>query len=406
MSIARLSRSAARIERSGIRDVFDRAAQIDDVISLALGEPSETAQEHVVEAASAAEHAGLTHYTDVLGIPEFRKAAADYTRSVKGLPYSAETETQGVPGATLGLYLAFRAILDPGDEVIVPSPAFTCYGAQIALAGGRAVPVRLRPENGMRLNADDIAHAITPRTRAIVLTTPSNPTGAVTGRGELAAIARLCERYDLWAISDEVYHPFVYTGAPGTVAPSIAAAPGMRDRTVIIESLSKTFAMTGWRVGYLHGPAALVEQTAAIAELIHSSLNAPAQYAAVAALTGPHDEVAARRERYRSQRDLVVSEISASATLETLPPEGAFYAFVDVRATGLDSDQFAARLLDEWHVAVVPGTAFGAEGEGFVRLSYAGDPDELREGLRRMVLFADTSADETVAPSLAASGAE
>lgn len=391
---APLSRSAHAIERSGIRDVFDRAARIPDVISLALGEPTETAAAHIVAAAEQATRDGLTHYTDILGIPEFRQAASTYTQRVKGLHYSAATETQVIPGATLGLYLTFRAILDPGDEVIVPSPAFTSYDAQVTLAGGRPIHVPLRPENGMRLDADDIAAAITPRTRAIIINNPSNPTGAVTPAAELERIGALCETHNLWAISDEVYHPFVYTN--DRPAPSIAAAIGMRERTVIVESLSKTFAMTGWRIGYLHGPASLIEQTAAIAELIHSSINAPAQYAAVAALTGPLDGVVAQRERYRDQRDLVLAELGGSDAVRPLTPDGAFYAFVDIRRTGLTSDDFAQTLLDEWHVAVVPGTAFGAAGEGFVRVSYAGDTAQLREGLRRLRIFAehrDESAD-------------
>ncbi len=390
MSLAPLSLTAQSIERSGIRDVFDRAARVPNVISLALGEPTETAAEHIVEASERAVRAGHTHYTDILGIPEYRQAAAHYTHRVKGLSYDPETETQAIPGATLGLYLALRAVVDPGDEVIVPSPAFTSYDAQIALAFGTAVHVPLRPENGMRISADDIERAITPRTRAIIINSPGNPTGAVTPASELARIARICVAHDIWAISDEVYHPFVYASS-ADAAPSIAGAPGMRGRAIIVESLSKTFAMTGWRIGYLHGPQHLIEQTATIAELIHSSINAPAQYAGAAALAGPLDEVNHRKGRYARQRDLVVEALNESSALEVLPPEGAFYAFVDVRRTGLTADDFSSRLLDQWRVAVVPGDAFGDAGQGFVRVSYAGDYDELREGIRRMVLFAEQS---------------
>lgn len=386
MSVARLSLQARRLQRSGIREVFTRAARIPEVISLAVGEPLETAEPHVVEASERAVRAGLTRYTDALGVEEFRQAAADYTWRHKGLDYSPVTQTQVIPGATLGLYLSFAAILDRGDEVLVPSPAFTSYDAQISLAGGVAVHVGLRPENGMGVSADDLAAAITPRTRAIMLNSPSNPIGSVTPMSELVRIAALAERHDLWIVADEVYHAFVHAGH-GAIAPSIASVPGAAERTIIVESLSKTFAMTGWRIGYLHGPRHLIEQTATIAELMHSSINAPAQYAAVAALNGPSDSVLARGETYRRHADLVLEGLQAIPSLSVIRPEGAFYAFVDVRRTGLDSGEFSRRLLEECRVAVIPGEAFGAAGRGFVRVSYAGEETQLREGIERLVEF-------------------
>lgn len=390
MSSVPPSLSATQVPRSGIRAMFDAAAQIPDVISLAVGEPSETAELHVVAAAERAIRDGRTHYTDVLGIPEFRQAATRYTRQVRGLSYNPESEVQAVPGATLGLYLALRAILNPGDEVIVPSPAFASYDAQIALAGGKAVHVPVHPENGMRVDARDIARAVTDRTRALILNSPSNPTGAITPADELIHIAHICEAENLWAISDDVYHAFIYGDDTRhrTIAPSIAAVPGMRERTIIVDSLSKTFAMTGWRIGYLLGPATLIEHTAAIAEQIHSSISAPSQYAAVAALTGPLDGVTARHARYARQRELLLDTLQGAEALTAIPPEGAFYAFVDVRGTGLSSAEFSHRLLHEHHVAVVPGEAFGHAGEGFVRVSFVGAEAGLREALKRMVRFA------------------
>lgn len=397
--MATVAKHATEIPRSGIRDVFDRVEQIPDAISLCLGEPGETASAHIVEAACASLQAGKTKYTDVLGIPEFRKAAIDYTSRVKGLHYDANTEIQAVDGATIGLYLAIKAVVDPGDEVIIPSPYFTSYDAEVLMCDATPVTVALKPEHGMHVNAEEIRKAITPRTRAIIINSPGNPTGAVTSAEELAEIAKLCHEFDLWVISDEVYHPFVFASSPETepvgdaVAPSIAAADGMKDRTIIVESLSKTYAMTGWRIGYILAPSHVIEQTSKIAEMMHSSVNSTAQYGAVAALTGPQDHVRAMREEYRKKRRLVMEGLADCDALQMVEPQGAFYAFVDVRPTGLSSQEFSRKLLEEAKVAVVPGEAFGAEGSGFVRLSYAGKEEDLREGVARMRAFAVVQRD-------------
>lgn len=329
---ASLSAEALNIPRSGIRDVFDRVERVPDAISLTVGEPSATAAPHIVAAACEAAQAGRTRYTNVLGVPEYRKAVADYSARVKGLTYDPETEIQAVDGATIGLFLALKAVVGTGDEVIIPSPFFTSYDAEVMLCGGRPVTVALRPEHGMRVNAADIEAAITPRTRAVIINSPGNPTGAVTSAAELARIAEVCKQHNIWAISDEVYHPFVF---------------------------GETFGET------LGGEAA------------------------VAALAGPQDHVAAMREEYRAKRQIVLDGLAGCPVLRLIEPQGAFYAFVDVRLTGLDSGEFADRLLDEEHVAVVPGEAFGEEGRGFVRLSYAGDAGELREGVARLRAFAE-----------------
>lgn len=392
--MAVVAKNATAIPRSGIRDVFDRVEQIPDAISLCLGEPGETASAHVVEAACKALQAGKTKYTDVLGIPEFRNAAASYTRRVKGLDYDPETEIQAVDGATIGLYLAIKTVVDPGDEVIIPSPYFTSYDAEVLMCDAVPVTVALKPEHGMHVNADEIRKAITPRTRAIIINSPCNPTGAVTSAEELAEVAKLCEEFDLWVISDEVYHPFVFASAPDAqpegdaVAPSIAAAEGMKDRTIVVESLSKTYAMTGWRIGYLLAPSHVIEQSSKIAEMMHSSINSSAQYGAIAALNGPQDHVLQMREEYRAKRSLVLDALADCEAVNLIEPQGAFYVFVDVRPTGLTSEEFSRKLLEEEKVAVVPGEAFGAEGSGFVRLSYAGNADDLKEAVARMRKFA------------------
>ncbi|WP_142111755.1 pyridoxal phosphate-dependent aminotransferase [Rarobacter incanus] len=410
----KISDLSAMAPRSGIRDVFDKCDDYDSVISFAVGEPGFTAPAHVAAAGCGAIEAGRTHYTNVLGIDEFRLAVSDYSRKVKGLRYDPATEIQAVPGATLGLYLALRATVDPGDEVILCSPHFTSYDAQILLCGATPVYVPLRAENGMRMDANDIAAAITDRTRAIIVNSPSNPTGAVTPLTELARIAELCVRHDMWVISDEVYHPFVYgaeyaaergtgpsgaqapaaarygAGRPvgeGVSAPSIALCDGMKDRAIVVDSLSKTYAMTGWRIGYMLAPRHVIAETSKLAELINSSNNAPAQYAAVAALTGVQKEVGAMRGAYDARRRLVMEALADCPGLTCVAPQGAFYAFVDVTGTGLTSQRFADLLLEEERVAVIPGEAFGAAGAGFVRISYAGDDQEIREGMRRIVEF-------------------
>lgn len=390
---ADLSRLALTTPRSMIRDVFDKAARTPGVISLALGEPSTTATDHVVRAGIEAIRAGHTHYTDVLGIPEYRDSVADYTRRVKGLSYDPGTEIHATPGAALALYLALRVVLDPGDEVAVFTPSFGTYEAQVILSGASPVRVPLRPEVGMRMEAGELERALTPRTRAVILNSPGNPTGAVTDAHELARIAAVCRAHDLWAISDEVYHPFVFdTGQVDRIvpAPSIAACPGMRERTIVVDSLSKVFAMTGWRIGHLLAPHRVIVESSKLAEQMNSSLNAPAQYAGAAALAGPLDHVIRMRSQYEGTRDVVVDLLRDHPLLRVNSSMGAFFALVDVRGTGLTGGEFADRLLDQEHVAVVPGEAFGPGGNGFVRLSFAGDRADVTRGVERMAHFADS----------------
>lgn len=391
--IAELSQLALTTPRSMIRDVFDKAARTPGVISLALGEPSTTAPDHVVQAGIDAIRAGHTHYTDVLGIPEYRRAVADYTRRIKGLSYDPGTEVHATPGATLALYLALRVLLDPGDEVAVFTPAFGTYEAQVILSGATPVRVPLRPEVGMRMEAAELERALTSRTKAVIVNTPGNPTGAVTDVPELQRIAAVCRAHDLWAISDEVYHPFVFdTGEADRIvpAPSIAACPGMRERTIVVDSLSKVFAMTGWRIGHMLAPHRVIVESSKLAEQMNSSLNAPAQYAGAAALSGPLDHVLRMRTQYEGTRDVVLDILRDHPQLRVSSSMGAFFALVDVRGTGLTSGQFADRLLEQEHVAVVPGEAFGPGGDGFVRLSFAGDRTDVARGVERMAHFADT----------------
>lgn len=383
----RLSQTAMRTPRSGIRDVFDEAGKITDVISLAIGEPSDTASNVVARAGENAIEIGDTHYTDVLGSDDFREVAADYERAARDLVYDPKTEICAVPGATYGLFLSMRVLLDPGDEVIVCTPAFPAYDAQVLLCGAKPVHVQLRPEHQMHYAAEDIKAAITPHTRAIVINSPGNPTGAVTSYQELAEIAQLCVANDLWAISDEVYHPFVYDPAMRS-APSIAAVPGMHERTVVVESMSKSFGMTGWRIGYLLGPEDFIDRASEIAESLHSSVNTPALRAATQALSHPQLDIASRRNSSSAKRELVLNALGDSSVLKPMKPEGALYVLVDVSATGLSDVRFSSRLLHDAHVAVVPGEAFSDTTQRFVRVSYAGDAESIEEGVLKMRQFA------------------
>ena len=393
---ASLSAEALNIPRSGIRDVFDRVERVPDAISLTVGEPSATAAPHIVAAACEAAQAGRTRYTNVLGVPEYRKAVADYSARVKGLTYDPETEIQAVDGATIGLFLALKAVVGTGDEVIIPSPFFTSYDAEVMLCGGRPVTVALRPEHGMRVNAADIEAAITPRTRAVIINSPGNPTGAVTSAAELARIAEVCKQHNIWAISDEVYHPFVFgetfgetLGGEAAVAPSIAAVPGMKDRTIVVESLSKTYAMTGWRLGWAVVPEYTIEAVDDLATNYYLCAHTPTQHAALACFTPESLAVCEeRRQELLARRRIVVSGLERIGLPLEVVPNGAFYAYFSVAGTGLDAWTFCERALEEAHVALTPGRDFGpATADTHVRLSYAASREALTEGLSRLGKF-------------------
>lgn len=359
---------------------------MDDVLSFAVGEPSFSAAPHVVDAGERALRETPMHYTDVAGVPALRKAVAEYTRAQKHVVYDGRTETQVTHGATAALSMAFTALVEPGSEVILGSPYFATYINMTKTAGGQPVSVPLRAADGFRHSADAIAKAITPQTRVIVINSPSNPTGAVTPRDELERIAQVAIDNDLWVISDEVYHRYIYGD---TEFASIAAVPGMKERTVLIDSFSKTYAMTGWRIGYMHGPAQFIAETSALAEAVTSSNNSASQAAALAALTGPQGFLDEMKASYAANRQIVIEAVDSSDGLLRLPAaEGAFYAFIDISRTGLSSHDFAIRLLERHHVAVVPGSAFGTEGEGYIRVSYVGAPEDIRAGMATVVAFA------------------
>ena len=374
----------AHMPPSPIRRVYERAILMDDVVFFSLGEPDFGTPSQVIDAAVASLRRGETHYTPNAGLPELRSAIADNLRDYDGVDYDPAAEVAVTSGGMEALVLALLTIIEPGDEVILPDPSYTNYRDQVLICKGVPVYVPAREENGFQFDIDELERAITPRTRAIMLNTPSNPTGGVASRVQLERIAELAVRHDLYVIFDEVYKYLYYGEEPFF---NIARAPGMRERTMVIDSCSKTYAMTGWRVGWLAGPADVVGCVPKIQENLCSCVPAFVQRGAACALRTGGPDALRMRDAYRQRRDVIVSGVNAIPELSARTPEGAFYLFVNIRKTGLSSENFAMRLLEEGRVALSPGSAFGPSGEGYVRISYASDVSILREGVRRMAAF-------------------
>lgn len=369
------------IEISGIRKMANKVAQISGVVSLTIGQPDFPTPAHVIEAAHSALDAGRTVYTPNPGLPELRDAAAAYAAQKYGLHYLGSDEVIITIGASQALDMALRTILQPGDEVILPGPVYPGYEPLIRLCGG--VPIHVDTRNtGFKLIAEAIAPHLTDRTKAVIIGYPSNPTGRVMTRGELEDISSLLRDRDLFVISDEIYSELTYD-LPHT---SIASLNGMRDRTIIINGLSKSHSMTGWRIGFTLAPAEISRHMVKVHQYNVTCASSISQYAALAALTAGADDAAPMREEYRKRRDFVHQRLEAMG-IPLDKPEGAFYMFPSIRQFGLGSTEFALRLLDEYKVAVVPGDAFSDYGEGFIRLSYAYSQDVLNEGLDRLEAF-------------------
>ena len=377
-----LSRRVAGLRPSGIRKFFDIAATMKDVISLGIGEPDFTTPEPILEAGIRSLKTGETHYTSNAGIEDLRKAIANHLARMYNVQYDQATEIIVTVGVSEALYLATTALLDPGDEVIVPTPCFVAYQAEVVLAGGVPVELPSRMENNFALDPRELEAAITPRTKAILIGYPNNPTGAVAPREVLLEVARIAEEHDLVVISDEIYDRLVY--GDGHVC--FAALPGMQKRTVLLGGFSKDYAMTGWRIGYAAAPADLIHGLIRVHQYTVMSAPTTAQAAALEALTTGESYVQAMVAEYDRRRNLIVKGLNRLG-LTTFEPCGAFYAFPKVSVTGMDDETFAQRLLEEEHVAVVPGSAFGAGGEGFVRCSYATAYEKIEEALFRMERF-------------------
>ena len=377
----RVSARARAVPPSLIRRMFDMTPRVPGAISLAVGEPGFATPPHIVEAACQALRDGFTKYSPNEGYLDLREAIAEKIERVNGYRADPASEVFVTVGAMEALLLTFMVGIDPGDEVLITDPSYTNFEGQITLAGGRPIFVPTDPERGYLPHAEDVAAAVTPRTRAILVNSPSNPTGAVYPRDLLHEIAELCVRHDLLLVSDETYDALTY-GDIRTVSP--ASFPGLRERTVSIHSFSKEYAMTGWRIGYLTGPASMLRVMAVVQEQMASCVNAATQRAALAAIRGPQDCVETMRLAYQRRRDVVVERLRRIPGVRCPRPDGAFYAFPDVRAVSQDTRSLAERLLFDHKVVVSPGEAFGPRSAGFLRLSYASSDEDLAEGLARL----------------------
>jgi len=370
------------IPPSGIRKFFDIAATMDDVISLGIGEPDFVTPAPILQAGIRSLEEGETHYTSNSGILELRQALSAHLGRLYGVHYDAENELLITVGVSEALYLALNAIIDPGDEVIVPEPSFVSYVPEVVLAGCVARTIPTYVEHDFQVTGADVEAAITERTKAILLSYPNNPTGAVMTRERLLEIARVAEKHDLLVISDEIYDQLVY----GIEHVCFAALPNMRDRTITLGGFSKNYAMTGWRIGYAAAPAEILAAMRKIHQYTIMSAPTNAQIAAIVALESCDDEVEAMRQEYDRRRRLIVGGLNELG-LTTFEPRGAFYAFPSITASGMDDSTFAEALLQEERVAVVPGSAFGPSGAGFVRCSYATAYEKIEQALERMERF-------------------
>ena len=373
------------IPRSGIRDFFEVVQTMTDVISLGIGEPDFVTPWRIREAAIFGMEKGRTGYTSNLGLPKLRHAIARYVERRYGVEYHPQDEILVSVGVSEALDIALRALLNPGDEVIFHEPSYVSYHPSVLLSYGKAVSVKTFAKDDFRLLAEDITRAITPRTKALLLSFPTNPTGGVLRAEDLRPIAEICTRHDLIVLSDEIYSELVYDGTEHT---SIASLPGMRDRTVLLNGCSKSFAMTGFRVGYACAPSPIIEAMMKIHQYAIMCASTMSQEAAIEALENCQKEVETMRGDYERRRNYVVNRLNEIG-LPCHSPKGAFYVFPDITSTGLNSKDFSLRLLKSQKVAVVPGSAFGASGEGFVRCCFATGIDKLKEAMARIEQFVD-----------------
>jgi aminotransferase len=378
----RLNATVRDIPRSGIRDFFDIVTTMEDVISLGIGEPDFDTPWHVRESTVFALERGATHYTSNLGYLDLRRALARYVHKAFGAEYNPDSEVLITVGVSEALDLALRALLNPGDEVLYHEPCYVSYRATILFAHGTPLAVETRVENGFRLTRAMLEAKATPRTKVLMLNFPNNPTGAVMTREDLEGIAAFARERDLIVVTDEIYGELTYD-APHT---SIVSLPGLRERTIFLHGFSKAWAMTGFRLGYACGPAELIEAMMKIHQYTMLCASSLSQKAALEALARPETDVAEMVNEYRRRRNFIAGAF-ADMGLECHRPLGAFYAFPSVARFGLSSRDFALKLLREERVAVVPGDAFGACGQGFVRCAYATSLENIKEAMKRIVRF-------------------
>ena len=383
--LERVSPLVRDLPRSGIRAFFDIVATRDDVISLGIGEPDFVTPWHIREAAISSIERGATHYTSNLGLADLRKAICRYVaRSYPGLSYDWRTETLVTVGVSEALDAIVRAVVEPGDEVLFHEPCFVAYASIVRLAHGVPVPVETRADNGFKLTREALEAAVTPRTKALLVNFPCNPTGAVLDDASAKMIVDFVKEHDLLLISDEVYSELTYD------VPRVSPMQSeeIRDQAVFLGGFSKAWAMTGFRLGFICAPHDILEAAMKVHQYAIMCAPVASQKAAVEAMDNGWDDIAAMRDSYRARRNLICSAF-ANMGIPCFKPQGAFYAFPDISSTGLSSYDFAMGLLDEENVACVPGSAFGACGEGFVRCSYATDIEQIREAMLRFARFVE-----------------
>ena len=370
-----LSKTITTIQPSGIRKFFDIVSEMEDAISLGVGEPDFDTPWHIRDEGIYSLEKGKTFYTSNSGLKELKIEISKFLKRKYDLDYDYNAEMFVTVGGSEAIDMALRAMLDPGDEVIIPQPSYVSYVPCTVLANGTPVPLELKAENEFRLTADELRAAITPKSKILIMPFPKNPTGAIMERKDLEAIVDVIIENDLFVLSDEIYSELTYLENEGHV--SIASLPGMKERTILINGFSKSHAMTGWRLGYACGPKAIISQMLKIHQFAIMCAPTTSQYAAVEALKNGDDDVAMMREQYNQRRRYLLHRFKEMG-LECFEPFGAFYVFPCIKEFGMTSDEFATELLKSRKVAVVPGTAFGDSGEGFVRISYAYSIDNLR----------------------------
>lgn len=379
-----LSKKIVGIEPSGIRKFFDMVSEMPDAISLGVGEPDFDTPWRIREEGIYSLERGRTFYTSNSGLKELKMEIGKYLQRKINVSYDPNSEIIVTVGGSEGIDIALRAMLDPGDEVLIPQPSYVSYLPCTILANGTPVVISLKEENDFKLTAEELEAAITPKTKLLVLPFPNNPTGAIMTREDLEPVAEVVKKHDLYVLSDEIYSELTY----GCDHVSIAALPGMRDRTLVINGFSKGFAMTGWRLGYICGQKHIAEQMLKIHQFAIMCAPTNSQYAAIEGLRNCDDEVQQMRTAYNQRRRYLLHEFGKMG-LSCFEPFGAFYVFPSIKEFGMTSEEFATRLLDEEKVAAVPGTAFGECGEGFLRVSYAYSLDDLKEAIGRLGRFVE-----------------
>ncbi len=378
-----LSNVVVEIQPSGIRKFFDIVSEMKDAISLGVGEPDFDTPRHIREEGIYSLERGRTFYTSNAGLKELKEEISCYLKRRFDLDYDYNTEVMVTVGGSEAIDAAIRAMIDPGDEVLIPQPSYVSYVPCVQLAYGKPVIIELKDENQFRLTKEEVLEKLTDKTKVLVLPFPNNPTGSIMEKKDLEEIAQVCLEHDIFVLSDEIYSELTYNGENHV---SIASVPGMKERTIVINGFSKSYAMTGWRLGYAAGPKEILKQMIKIHQFVIMCAPTNSQYAAIEALKNGDKDVDMMRESYNQRRRYLLNAFSEMG-LDCFEPYGAFYMFPSIKKFGMTSEEFANRLLQEEKVAVVPGTAFGQCGEGFLRISYAYSLDDLKEALGRLASF-------------------